>query len=58
VIKRNIELTRFPVPADEDHQDTTNFPGLIRAADLIGQMSDPRYLQKISACSTNLKKQE
>ncbi|MBD1931725.1 MULTISPECIES: Npun_R2479 family HD domain-containing metalloprotein [Cyanophyceae] len=49
VIKRNIELTRFPVPADEDHQDTTNFPGLIRAADLIGQMSDPRYLQKISA---------
>jgi len=49
IIKRNIELTRFPVPADEDHQDTVNFPGLIRAADLIGQLSDPRYLQKISA---------
>jgi hypothetical protein len=49
VIKRNIELTRFPVPADEDHQDTTGFPGLVRAADLIGQLSDPRYLQKIPA---------
>lgn len=49
VIKDNIELTRFPVPADEDHQDTRNYPGLVRAADLIGQLSDPRYLQKISA---------
>ncbi|NEP12181.1 MAG: metal-dependent phosphohydrolase [Symploca sp. SIO1A3] len=49
VIQENIELTRFPVPADEDHQDTTNYPGLVRAADLIGQLSDPRYLQKISA---------
>ena len=48
-IKRNIELTRFPVPADEDHSDTVNYPGLVRAADLIGQLSDPRYLQKITA---------
>ncbi len=49
VVKHNIELTRFPVPAAEDHQDTTNYPGLIRASDLIGQLSDPRYLKKISA---------
>lgn len=49
VIKRNIELTRFPVPRQSDHQDTANFPGLVRTADLIGQLSDPRYLQKISA---------
>lgn len=49
VIKHNIELTRFPVPAVEDHQDTKNYPGLIRASDLIGQLSDPRYLKKISA---------
>jgi len=49
VIKKNIELTRFPIPAKEDHQDITNFPGLVRASDLIGQMSDPRYLRKISA---------
>jgi hypothetical protein len=48
-IKRNIELTRFPVPKDDDHQDTSNYPGLVRASDLIGQLSDPRYLQKIGA---------
>ena len=49
VIKLNIELTRFPVPKEEDHQDTRHFPGLVRAADLIGQLSDPRYLKKIGA---------
>lgn len=49
LVKRNIELTRFPVPVDEDYQDTLNYPGLVRAADLIGQLSDPRYLQKIAA---------
>ncbi|MDC0835588.1 metal-dependent phosphohydrolase [Leptolyngbya valderiana BDU 20041] len=48
-IKRNIELTRFPVPSLDDHQDTIHYPGLVRAADLIGQLSDPRYLKKISA---------
>ncbi|MFB2875488.1 Npun_R2479 family HD domain-containing metalloprotein [Floridanema aerugineum] len=48
-IQRNMELTRFPVPNDEDHQDTGNCPGLVRAADLIGQLSDPRYLKKIGA---------
>ena len=46
VICRNIELTRFPVPSNEDHQDTRHFPGLVRAADLIGQLSDLRYLRK------------
>ncbi|MGJ3249914.1 MAG: Npun_R2479 family HD domain-containing metalloprotein [Elainellaceae cyanobacterium] len=49
IIQRNIELTRFPVPDDSDHQDTTHYPGLVRAADLIGQLSDPRYLNKVSA---------
>ncbi|MGH1394708.1 MAG: Npun_R2479 family HD domain-containing metalloprotein [Trichormus sp.] len=49
VIKTNIELTRFPVPAAEDHQETTTFAGLVRAADLIGQLSDPRYLKKITS---------
>lgn len=49
LIKRNIELTRFPVPSDEDHKDTFNYAGLVRSADLIGQLSDPRYLQKIGA---------
>jgi len=47
IIQQNIELTRFPVPNDEDHKDTKGFPGIVRGADLLGQMSDPRYLQKI-----------
>ena len=46
-VTKNIELTRFPVPDDEDHQDTTDLPGLLRAADLIGQLADPRRSQKI-----------
>ncbi|NJO21529.1 MAG: metal-dependent phosphohydrolase, partial [Spirulinaceae cyanobacterium RM2_2_10] len=49
VLMANIELTRFPVPSDEDHKATDDYPGLVRAADLIGQLSDPRYLQKITA---------
>lgn len=44
-----IELTRFPVPTIPVYQETDNYPGLVRAADLIGQLSDPRYLQKIPA---------
>ncbi|MCL1467368.1 Npun_R2479 family HD domain-containing metalloprotein [Argonema galeatum] len=48
-IKRNIELTRFPVPAAEDRQNTVNYAELVRAADLIGQLSDPRYLKKITS---------
>lgn len=49
LIKHYIELTRFPVPKDDAHQDTTNYPGLVRAADLIGQLSDPHYLEKLPA---------
>ncbi len=45
----NIERTRFPVPNDEDSKATDDYPGLVRAADLIGQLSDPRYPQKQSA---------
>ena len=46
-IKLNIELTRFPFPNDPLYQDTANYPGLVRAADLIGQLSDPCYLEKL-----------
>lgn len=49
VIKKNIELTRFPIPSAEDHQQTDSFAGLVRSADLIGQLSDPRYLKKITS---------
>lgn len=44
-----IELTRFPVPEDEDHADTTGEAGLLRAADLIGQLADPYYLRRHGA---------
>jgi hypothetical protein len=49
VIERNIELTRFPVPKDELHADTLSYAGLTRAADLIGQLGDPHYLEKLPA---------
>lgn len=48
-LQRSIERTRFPVPADEDHRLTLDYPGLARAADLLGQLSDPHYLAKIPA---------
>ncbi len=48
-IDRNIEMTRFPVSDTSIHHDTANLPGLARAADLIGQLSDPGYFRKIGA---------
>ncbi|MEM6638091.1 MAG: metal-dependent phosphohydrolase [Pseudomonadota bacterium] len=44
---RSIEYTRFPVPTDAAFQDNASEPGLVRAADLIGQMADPFYHRKI-----------
>ncbi|MSR15194.1 MAG: metal-dependent phosphohydrolase [Gammaproteobacteria bacterium] len=44
-----IERTRFPVPSDPLYREVTDYPGLVRAADLLGQLSDPRYLHKLSA---------
>ena len=43
-----IEMTRFPVPQDKRYQPTDTFAGLVRAADLIGQMGDPLYVQKLA----------
>jgi hypothetical protein len=48
-IERNIEHTRFPVPENEQHGATSDYPGLLRAADLIGQLADINYLRKTSA---------
>jgi hypothetical protein len=45
-IAQSIELTRFPVPDSEDHNQTNTEAGLVRAADLIGQLGDPHYLRK------------
>jgi hypothetical protein len=47
-ITRFIERTRFPVPNESDHQESSDLPGLLRAADLIGQLADPHYMRKIS----------
>jgi hypothetical protein len=49
-----IELTRFPVPKDEDYKETDAEAGLLRAADLIGQVADPFYLRKLNALFANL----
>ncbi len=48
-IEANIEHTRFPVPESEQHTGTADYPGLLRAADLIGQLADVNYLRKTSA---------
>ncbi|CAK0774339.1 conserved hypothetical protein [Gammaproteobacteria bacterium] len=44
-----IERTRFPVPKDNAYAATNDYPGLVRAADLIGQMGDMDYLRKCAA---------
>ncbi|HTS94597.1 MAG TPA: hypothetical protein VMG55_21480 [Stellaceae bacterium] len=49
VIGQNIEHTRFPVPSDDEHSGVADYPGLVRAADLIGQLADVNYLRKIPA---------
>ena len=47
VISRNIELSRFPVPEESDRRETADYPGLLRAADLVGQLADPNHLRKL-----------
>lgn len=48
-IARAIELTRFPIPDDNDHAATDTEPALVRAADLIGQLGDPDHSRKLNA---------
>ena len=54
-IEANIEHTRFPVPDNEQHASTADYPGLLRAADLIGQLADINYLRKTSALFTEFR---
>ena len=49
VVSTYIEMTRFPAPDEEWYHDTVGYPGLVRAADLIGQLGDPDYLRKVPA---------
>ncbi|MDH3402451.1 MAG: metal-dependent phosphohydrolase [Acidobacteriota bacterium] len=39
-IAANIDRTRFPVPDAEEYRATDDDPGLVRAADLLGQVSE------------------
>jgi hypothetical protein len=44
-----IEMTRFPIPGEAKYQESGSEGGLVRAADLIGQLADPHYLRKQTA---------
>jgi hypothetical protein len=44
----NIEYSRFPPPVDRN-PDTDTFPGLLRAAHLIGAVADPYFQRKMPA---------
>lgn len=44
-----IEMTRFPPPKERAYEATGTFPGLVRAADFIGQLGDPSYFRKVPA---------
>ena len=49
LIASYIEMTRFPVPDDDWYKDTKGYPGLVRAADFVGQLGDPNRFQKTPA---------
>ena len=49
VLAANLERTRFPVPHDSDHHGIDDYPGLVRAADLIGQLASPNHMRKFPA---------
>ncbi|MGF1458935.1 MAG: metal-dependent phosphohydrolase [Leptolyngbyaceae cyanobacterium] len=47
-IQRYVETTRFPIPQEAGYHDNLSYGGLCRAADLLGQLSAPHYLQNLS----------
>ena len=49
VVMTYIDRTRMPVPAEESYRETMDYAGLVRAADLIGQLSDLSYTRKCAA---------
>jgi hypothetical protein len=49
ILAANIERTRFPVPEGAGYQEAADLPGLVRAADLIGQLADPGRDRKLPA---------
>lgn len=49
LICQMIERTSFPIPQKPEYEITSDLPGLLRAADLIGQLADLSYAKKSSA---------
>lgn len=49
VVAGYIERTRFPVPETGDHANTNDAAGLLRSADLIGQLADLNHGRKFPA---------
>lgn len=54
-IAASIEMTRFPVPDAPAYRDAEGEAGLVRAADLIGQLADPAYHRKVNALFRELR---
>ncbi len=48
VVAHCIAMTRFPVPKYQPTHPSDTLGTIVRCADLIGQMADPQYLQKLS----------
>jgi len=49
IVVENIARTQFPVPDEEEAAKDDDYPGLLRAADLIGQLADPDYMRRLPA---------
>jgi len=49
VICSLIEMTRYPPLKQPNHQNSNGYDSLLRAADFIGQLGDPNYLNKTVA---------
>lgn len=47
ILVANIEMTRFPAAVESGQSVPGSYPAFCRAADLIGQLSDRYYLQKL-----------
>src|SRR5262245_47564896 len=52
VLCANMEYTRFPVPIENEGEAASEYPALLRASDLIGQLADLSYMRKITALFT------
>ena len=50
----NIERTRFPVPDESDSYVADDMPGLVRAADFVGQLGDINHTRHLSALFVEL----